>query len=152
MPLCLGSRAIRHRSVPIGSGSAGLRNTIAACRGVNPVTHGRDHLIPLPDGGGFLLPCTNDLFGPGYAFRMTSSSTFSDNPSFGLVPYQAPPPPIVSDKGRSEARVIVYQGGYCPADFEQWEGGWNVPAGLLPQPEIAGVLPGPTEDAVKEQV
>lgn len=83
---------------------------------------------------------------------MTSSSESGDNVGFGIVPYQPPQPPVVSEKGRMEARVIVYQGGRCNADFEQSEADRNVPAGLLPQPSIAGVLPGPSEEGITHQV
>ena len=152
MQSSLGTQSIWQRSASIVSRATNVRDTVARGHRVDPVTRERDHLVPLPDGGGFLLPCTNDLFGPGYAFRMTSSSTLRDDAGFGIVPYQPLRPPIVSDKGRAEARVIVYRGSFCNADFERLEAGGNVPAGLLPQPAIAGVLPGPSEDETTDQV
>eukprot|EP00892_Ulva_mutabilis_P006999 jgi/Ulvmu1/4671/UM002_0402.1 len=82
---------------------------------------------------------------------MTSSASFDEDTGFGLVLYEAPRPPIVSDKGRSGAQVIVYRAGVSHAEFEQAEGGGNVFAGLLPQPEIAGVLPRPSEEASTEE-
>lgn len=128
------------------------RNRVGRCRGFDPTARGREHLVPLPDGAGFLLPCTNDLFGPGYAFRMTASSTHSNDTSSGIVLYQPPQPPIVSDKNRSEARVIVYHGRVDQTNFEQWEERVHESVGLLPQPEIAGVLPSPSDEAEGAQV
>lgn len=139
------------RSAPVPATRATVtRNSIARCRGYDAASRGREHLVPLPDGGGYLLPCTTDLFGPGYAFRMTSSSSHNDH-SLGIERYHAPKPPIVSQKGRAEARVIVYHGGLSQTEYEPWESCAQSPVGLLPQPEIAGVLPGPSEEAKPNQ-
>lgn len=82
---------------------------------------------------------------------MTSSSSHNDH-SLGIERYHAPKPPIVSQKGRAEARVIVYHGGLSQTEYEPWESCAQSPVGLLPQPEIAGVLPGPSEEAKPNQV
>lgn len=149
------------RSAPVVPCPSAMLTRKAIVRCVpEPASRGRN-LVPLPDGGGFLFPCTNDLFGPGYAFRMSGSDTSSldhlEEISLGIVPYKAPSPPIVSEQSRSKARVVIYRRGESAYEFKQiWDDaeiqGTHHPVGLLPQPEIAGVLPSPRQEEDESQV
>jgi hypothetical protein len=90
------------------------------------------------------------LYGPGvFGFRMAKADSCEHAaPSTGsteMIPYKAPPPPVVLDIDGKPVEIVLVDGTIYDVDAVLVQGDQPAEAKLLGETPIAGMLPAPSD-------